>query len=195
MASAVRWILDFEGYQIHSFFYPIEIGLLSLQNNDLCYEWRIKYESVAFSNRTTRWQHNQHALGWKHGNKDLHVALTEIRKVINDYNNDSELPTMTSPQHIIYVKGFEKANWIKRWFQDSCNIIVEQIHGAPSFRDLSMFYGAMYACIYHRDAFHLRCARKKVYQLLPYCTTTEFDDNSIATTTAAVQKLCIDSCQ
>jgi hypothetical protein len=162
-----KWILDFEGYQVNSIYFPIEIALLNVHQNNLCYTWRIKYsDAMAVYNQNTEWQFRKHRLGWNHGNMYLYEALKEMRTVIDDY---------CSGEHVVYVKGLEKTNWMRqqRWFPFHYpKVTVQEIQGVPSFRDLSMFYGAEYACTYHTNApFDVRCARRKAYQLLPYVAT------------------------
>ena len=160
--TAARWILDFEGYQVRHVFYPLEIALLNVDRTNVCYNWHIRYEvfPATYDASTTR-QFQLHGLYWKHGNKNLHVALDELRKVVNEYGELEQ-------RHIIFVKGLEKTNWVKRWFYCNDSIVVREILNAPSFSDFSLLDGAQYACIHHTDAFHLRCASRKVYQMLPY---------------------------
>jgi hypothetical protein len=162
-----HWILDFEAYQVGCSFFPVEIALLNMQNDEICYTWYIKYNTnMAKWDKPTKFQFNRHGLGWEHGNVYLHVALKELRDVLNSYPEEEE--------HVIHVKGLEKTNWVRHWFPYNFpRVMVQEIHGAPVFGEITC---AMYACTYHFDHFHLRCARKKAYQLYLYLTDLTTND-------------------
>ena len=153
-----KWILDFEGYQVGTNFYPREVALLNTAGTNKCFDWHIGYSGVfaRMDNNTTRCQFLRHGMSWTHGNMCLGKALEELRNVfINE-------------QHIVYVKGREKTLWARHWFADD-NVEVKEICNAPNFSDLMMYYkNCVRACYFHENKWHLRRARSKTYMLLPY---------------------------
>ena len=166
MQSLQKWILDFEGFQINGNFYPLELCLLSFQRpTDDLHIWHIGYtDSLAIpfnesTNKTIRWQSNKHGMGWKHGNMNPVDVFADMRDLFT-----------TRFQHEIHVKGLEKAKWIEEWFNRNANVKVIEITCAPSYRDMNMYYGAMFGhpCSFHRDAPHLRCACRKANYLRDY---------------------------
>ena len=151
-----KWILDFEGYQIGSNYYPKGIALLNVSDTDKCFGWHIEYMEVfaQLDNNTTRCQFRKHGMSWRYGNIRLGKALEELRNV---FTHDDQ-------QHVIYIKGLEKTNWARRWFIENLKVEVKVICNTPNFSDLMRYYGN---CA-HADAWHLRCARSKTFMLLLY---------------------------
>ena len=128
-----KWILDFEGYQVGTNYYPTEIALLNASNTNKCFHWCIGHTEVfTRMDVTTRYQFRRHGMRWDDGNLRFGKALEELRNVFT-HDNDQ--------QHTIYIKGMEKTNWARHWFIENPNVEVKEICNTPNFSDLMIYYG------------------------------------------------------
>jgi len=140
------WFLDFVSYHSKECGFIIkEIAILH-SDGERCFNFFItgpKTFPSSLQSQTVNYQYNMHMLKWEFGDYEFNEAIIDIaRKLGND---------------IVYLKGDEKRDFIKRIFPRPTFVELQNI---PSFRELN-------SCIHERCKVRHgnHCARRKVFEL------------------------------
>lgn len=152
----MKWIIDMEWYTVHGNIYPIEIALLSVDTRECQVHYIYYPDYMMHKTLTTQYQFKRHGIRFGDGYESLSSAM--ISMLYSLQHNDD-----------IYVKGFEKANVVREWFQTNNKQKVFHIHeikNAPSILSFDSCKNTV--CHRHRHDLSLCCAQRKVWQLLPY---------------------------
>ena len=146
----MKFIIDFEGYQVHGVWYPVEIALLNTETK-VCFVHYVYYYHN-YNNSTTQYQFKRHGLHWSDGYEALSSALLSISQKLT--NTDS-----------LHVKGHEKAEIVRQWFPNICVVEMDE-KAIPSL--LLMTHSKDAVCYRHARDTSLCCARRKAWQLMEY---------------------------
>ena len=138
-----RYVLDFEGFQVDSVFYPLEVAVVDVHTR-LCWMLYITYDHEIYS-PSVRYQQHLHHMCWKDGTISYEDATVCLRRLLHFAE--------------VYVKDLQKANFIRNWL----NVCVTEITNAPSYKH-------MHDCINEHCRFHvsIHCARRKAFELIKY---------------------------
>ena len=144
------WIIDFEAYQVHGDFYPLEITLLNAQDVQECFHFYIYYPRDHYNNLTIKFQFRQHGIKWGDGDDTMASALEKLHRQV--WNGDT-----------IYVKGGQKTELVNLWFPKNTVIDLMELR-----KYLSMKSCREHTCDFHKKDVALNCSRRKAFTLLPY---------------------------
>lgn len=154
MMAGMIWVLDFEGYQLDSALFPVEIALYSCKQ-EIWVMFYVTYPYPYFDNRTTEHQYNRHRLKWnEHHGQSLSRTVNQIIDILK--NSDT----------ILYVKGREKFKAVRDWFSRDNSIHVEEVSEIPSIRTLNTLYPDTFSatvCQRHLTNGASHCARHKAF--------------------------------
>ena len=145
----MKWVLEFEGYQVKDEIYPLEITLL---NANECYHFLIYYPTDYYSNLTIQYQFKRHGLSWGEGTETLTSAISQMQKLISD-------------DDIVFVKGLEKCKMFSSMLP-SKHLVTFDDDKVPSILKLNGYKEE--TCEVHKMDFALCCSRRKAYNLLNY---------------------------
>ena len=112
-----RFVFDFEAYQIsNGDFYPKEIAIVNCNDINENYSFMVAYDTVPEEeNNTTRFQFHRHGIPWHRGTMTIDEARREVEKIVLPDNIIIETTAVTTTT--IYVKGREKANYLRKWLE------------------------------------------------------------------------------